>query len=1021
MERHPDRKDSPGRGGRRAASRPPHAPPNSSSLRGDGSSRSRSELPPPIAAPSPLLRPTDEGQAVQEFSPLLHLPRGAQHARAEAEKSRYIPPAVAPSPLLRSGGKEQSVQEFSPLLHLPGAPQQRPVQGSSPLLQAPTPAQAASLKPSPLARSPLNPFAGPATLSSRASGPAAYSNGGEYGSVRSEGDNSKDAEYDKGHYGSVNHHQGACANLEFDAHGHPVYIKVRSLRDPACVMHRCGNIYLLADLPHFCAQSGVPMVETADIRLETMTAFGTYIVFLLPYACLALALWLDTSGFSTFQREVEPGSSACQAGQCQWHVPDPPATNSFLRLSATFVPTDGVDSFSPTPPPMFGTKSGTAESSNTLLYTVGTSVSLRGLTNDGWMDLYEQRAVDNTQVVRCTHSACDSLTMLHVFFDSPGLLGWYSEYEIVAEVQVISDASGSIGEGGALLAQGASYSVSMDSEVYAKTLTYTRFSLLLLTVAVMVVWLSHACKSQEWRFFRMADRLYLTFMLGALFSWQNPVMAVISWMPSVTDRLLVCSDISQSTGFQLMWLCWVSLMDGQHFTSYKRSEGSGMAAFGTVSDTPYAALADTPHHHPSSDFFVDFIAGKGLYTLLALLVGYTIDFLRHPEASIPYEHSDHAVKLAYVVLSAIAGLITAGWVIWYARVALKTGRVLKGQPFMTTRRQQLAYRVMLSQAFLLVLLLGTGLGAQLVQLAAYVHSHTSVAAIGTTWKGVLGSQASMFSSWARGFRTPLGELIFMSASVYALVYIFLPPRHSIHRKSARMYVSMEKDLPSRHLMRQLAHSHQLQPVFCLERACLLCEVAWQSYYDPHKLALDDIVAPGRQDLNYLGLELVEGGYIYDEETEARVILCRGEDRLVLAFRGTATLNNLKTDISLKQLPLPQLRSSGSAPLVIKDPLAKHSSTYRRRRSADLDVEKATSVTAGADDQGAGTAIRNCATAVLNYIPVARQSLPLVHSGFWEMYTHIRSRMMEVVVRELQRDYKPLYVTGHSLGRVVMKR
>jgi hypothetical protein len=46
----------------------------------------------------------------------------------------------------------------------------------------------------------------------------------------------------------------------------------------------------------------------------------------------------------------------------------------------------------------------------------------------------------------------------------------------------------------------------------------------------------------------------------------------------------------------------------------------------------------------------------------------------------------------------------------------------------------------------------------------------------------------------------------------------------------------------------------------------------------NSLKLDDLIAPGRQDLSYLGLQLV--AYIYDEATETRVILCRGHDRLV---------------------------------------------------------------------------------------------------------------------------------------------
>lgn len=41
-------------------------------------------------------------------------------------------------------------------------------------------------------------------------------------------------------------------------------------------------------------------------------------------------------------------------------------------------------------------------------------------------------------------------------------------------------------------------------------------------------------------------------------------------------------------------------------------------------------------------------------------------------------------------------------------------------------------------------------------------------------------------------------------------------------------------------------------------------------------------------------------YFVDEETETRAMLCRGRDRLVLAFRGTARLNNVLTDLKLHQ-------------------------------------------------------------------------------------------------------------------------
>lgn len=60
----------------------------------------------------------------------------------------------------------------------------------------------------------------------------------------------------------------------------------------------------------------------------------------------------------------------------------------------------------------------------------------------------------------------------------------------------------------------------------------------------------------------------------------------------------------------------------------------------------------------------------------------------------------------------------------------------------------------------------------------------------------------------------------------------------------------------REVVRRYKDSQELSPLFCVETSCYLVEVAWQAYYDPYRVALGDPVAPGRQDLSYLGLELV---------------------------------------------------------------------------------------------------------------------------------------------------------------------
>jgi len=44
-------------------------------------------------------------------------------------------------------------------------------------------------------------------------------------------------------------------------------------------------------------------------------------------------------------------------------------------------------------------------------------------------------------------------------------------------------------------------------------------------------------------------------------------------------------------------------------------------------------------------------------------------------------------------------------------------------------------------------------------------------------------------------------------------------------------------------------------------------------------------------------------YFNDEEHEIRAILCRGEDRLILAFRGTARVENLLTDLKFHQVSI----------------------------------------------------------------------------------------------------------------------
>jgi hypothetical protein len=50
----------------------------------------------------------------------------------------------------------------------------------------------------------------------------------------------------------------------------------------------------------------------------------------------------------------------------------------------------------------------------------------------------------------------------------------------------------------------------------------------------------------------------------------------------------------------------------------------------------------------------------------------------------------------------------------------------------------------------------------------------------------------------------------------------------------------------------------------------------------------------------LGLE----AFLSNVDTDTHVVLARGRQRLVLSFRGTLTVRNMKTDMAVAQRPLP---------------------------------------------------------------------------------------------------------------------
>ena len=244
--------------------------------------------------------------------------------------------------------------------------------------------------------------------------------------------------------------------------------------------------------------------------------------------------------------------------------------------------------------------------------------------------------------------------------------------------------------------------------------------------------------------------------------------------------------------------------------------------------------------------------------------------------------------------------------------------------------------------------------------------------------------------------------------------------------------------------RGIIYRGRYMPVFCLETACWLLEAAWQAYYSHDEFKTDDW-APGRMSLSSVGLKL--DAAISDDRSDTKAYICSnvkaqvdGEKGsvIVVAFRGTASKKNMRTDLNWQQVPLPediegrdgranyQVRV-GSGPSEDRDESSTSPESYPL-----VDLVKPRRLEANFFTPG----------NLLKATPIVRQATPLVHEGFLEAYLHIRDQVLESVLnifksqlesslhksrsRRSHRCYQEgifspslnipkIYVTGHSLG------
>jgi len=191
-------------------------------------------------------------------------------------------------------------------------------------------------------------------------------------------------------------------------------------------------------------------------------------------------------------------------------------------------------------------------------------------------------------------------------------------------------------------------------------------------------------------------------------------------------------------------------------------------------------------------------------------------------------------------------------------------------------------------------------------------------------------------------------------------------------------------------------------------------------------------------LDALGLELEAD--IYNEKSDARAFIATNatsqvdsysDSKIVIAFRGTASSKNVKTDFQWAQEALPETFIAGA------DGQAEYQVNVSST-SHDLETGCAGKATLVQNEGRLQRGLIHDADHILRSAPITRQAFPCVHSGFIQAYSSIRDEIIEKVIEVMERqitkaldrcndayddasqDEIPfvlpkIYVTGHSLG------
>ena len=439
------------------------------------------------------------------------------------------------------------------------------------------------------------------------------------------------------------------------------------------------------------------------------------------------------------------------------------------------------------------------------------------------------------------------------------------------------------------------------------------------------------------------ERRYLLLLLCFLFLLQNPVLSYMYFYPTLysSAEMHVMADLIMGIGFHGLLFTWLCLCQGlrYHTASHARkradhqkqilelrratkylasSESSQYNSCASPSDhlasyfDEFGDLHGTTainirlKHDPCGDGCVDFLLPKVLLFLIGICAAFTTSVFRYSCSFIEDENSSHNMMERLVfertilinftynevfVLSSLAQLgILSSWGILIVKDALRTGVLLRKEPFLSTRPAQLAYRVLMSilvlgVASFLLPFLSDWSAAQKVWRNSTVNEDGDESLF-EVFLTILVHATQRFPYSGTAASLGPGEMIYVTTATLVLAFIFLPSTSYIldddqqglldslgnsrttpkenQRRDKRAVLSMSKythtwrtfPLPIEHHLymvqnakSKVVESYQVDkdlnplddhrgrgmiyksnyvPLFCVETALWLAECSWQT-------------------------------------------------------------------------------------------------------------------------------------------------------------------------------------------------